>query len=641
LSAKDDTTLWSDFVGRRSSLTFFVFPVIDWHFRFQRPQQLSLALVRMGHRVVYLSPDFATNPRRKPFEFVGSPHHNVFLYRLSCPPPQPRLYESLLSAAQLDDVGAHLASLAEAFSPASVVRLVQHPFWGRLMRYFSQGLLVYDLMDEHSAFLGSGSWIPEEENDLVREADLVTVTSSRLFDRSAKASRRLVLPNAADIAHFSKVTPRPIGDLPFRLGYYGAISHWFDTTLITESAKAHPEWEFELVGSTFQAALGELPSLRNIKLVGEQEYAALPEYLSRWDVALIPFKDIPLTRATNPVKIYEYLAAGKPVVATRLAELQDFSDWVYLASGPEEFVAQVENAAAEGRDPELAVLRKQAVEHETWDNRAHSLTAELRAWPLVSVVVLCYGKLELTKRCLRSAINGTAYPNWELIVVDNASPDGTRDWLLGLAQNHGWATVLLNDDNVGFSAGNNIGVRESKGEYVVLLNNDTMVTPGWLERIVRHLSADESLGLVGPVTNAIGNEARIALAYSDDRSMFAAARRYVASHYNCLTYVDAIAFFAVGLRRTTWDTVGELDERFGLGFFEDDDYCRRARAAGFRIAIADDVFIHHELSAAFDSLGPRAKQEQFERNRRLFEEKWGPWTPHKYRDLTDAREQAR
>jgi GT2 family glycosyltransferase len=87
--------------------------------------------------------------------------------------------------------------------------------------------------------------------------------------------------------------------------------------------------------------------------------------------------------------------------------------------------------------------------------------------------------------------------------------------------------------------------------------------------------------------------------------------------------------------------VGELDERFGLGFFEDDDYCRRARAAGFRIAIADDVFIHHELSAAFDSLGPRAKQEQFERNRRLFEEKWGPWTPHKYRDLTDAREQAR
>jgi len=103
----------------------------------------------------------------------------------------------------------------------------------------------------------------------------------------------------------------------------------------------------------------------------------------------------------------------------------------------------------------------------------------------------------------------------------------------------------------------------------VLLNNDTMVTR-MVERIVRHLSADESLGLVGPVTNAIGNEARIALAYSDDRSMFAAARRYVASHYNCLPTSTPSPFFAVGFGN--YGHEGASRRALRLGFLRDDDY---------------------------------------------------------------------
>ncbi len=109
--------------------------------------------------------------------------------------------------------------------------------------------------------------------------------------------------------------------------------------------------------------------------------------------------------------------------------------------------------------------------------------------------------------------------------------------------------------------------------------------------------------------------------------MLAASRQYTSAHFRELLYVDNVAFFAVGFRRSTWERTGELDEGFGLGFFEDDDYCHRVRQAGMKIGIAEDVYVHHELSASFDKLPAGAKQAQFEKSRRRFEEKWGAWVP--------------
>ena len=118
--------------------------------------------------------------------------------------------------------------------------------------------------------------------------------------------------------------------------------------------KLIPEWEFELVGSTFQADLRDLGSLPNVLMRGEQPYEAISGYLSGWDVGMIPFKLLPLTLATNPVKVYEYLSAGRPVVATALPELTQspVSEWVRVASGPDEFIAALEAAVVEARDPD-------------------------------------------------------------------------------------------------------------------------------------------------------------------------------------------------------------------------------------------------------------------------------------------------
>jgi GT2 family glycosyltransferase len=149
--------------------------------------------------------------------------------------------------------------------------------------------------------------------------------------------------------------------------------------------------------------------------------------------------------------------------------------------------------------------------------------------------------------------------------------------------------------------------------------------------MVRHLRNDQTLCLVGPVTNAIGNEAAIEISYSSEKQMLAASSLYTASHFRRTFLVEKVAFFLVGFTKHTWDAIGELDESYGLGYFEDDDYCMRVRAADLKIAVAEDTFVHHQLSASFDAIGAARKKAQFDASRAVFEKKWGPWETHQYR----------
>jgi GT2 family glycosyltransferase len=108
------------------------------------------------------------------------------------------------------------------------------------------------------------------------------------------------------------------------------------------------------------------------------------------------------------------------------------------------------------------------------------------------------------------------------------------------------------------------------------------------------------------------------------------ARRYTLAHMGELRSMRTLAFFCVMFPRRVYEHVGPLDEDFGLGFFEDDDYCRRIEQAGWRIMCAEDVFVHHHLSASFGKLG-KGRGELLKMNQKIYEAKWGPWTPHKYR----------
>ncbi len=251
------------------------------------------------------------------------------------------------------------------------------------------------------------------------------------------------------------------------------------------------------------------------------------------------------------------------------------------------------------------------------------LHAVPRFFPKVSVVVVTRDNRDVNRLCLASLRARTEWPNLEVIAVDNGSTDGTPRLLEETARAWPALRVVANAENRGFAAAVNQGFAAATGRFLVMLNNDTVVTRGSLSALVRHLRSNPKLGLVGPATNAISNEAQVKAGYRGLGELPAWAAGFTREHDGETFPIPMLAFFCTALRRETWEAVGTLDERFGAGMFEDDDYCRRARAQGWEIRCAPDAFVHHWQKASFRKLGEKAYFALYEENRRKYEEKWG------------------
>jgi GT2 family glycosyltransferase len=622
--------------ARRSAAAYdiFCFPIIDWEFRFQRPQQLLTQFARAGHRVFYLRTTFQQNQP----EVVQQPIAE-HVTGLQMPGSVGlNVYQHQLSETDLGELLQALDEFRLAANVATAVSLVQLPFWAPLANAARERWgwkVIYDCMDEHSGFSTNTPAMLDQENDLISSSDLVIATARLLHAKTAQlATRTLLLPNAADFEHFNQPGPEQLlANLPKPIiGYYGAISDWFDVELVRQAALARPQWQFVLIGDTFGADTRALKELSNVHFLGEQPYSSLPAYLADFDVACIPFLLTPLTQATNPVKFYEYLSAGKPVVAVTLPELEPFRDYFYPVDELTQFVPQLEAALAE-QSPAAVQRRIDFARRQTWQARYQVLDRVVpQLYGKAAVIIVSYNNLDYLKQCLESIWAKTVYPNFEVLVVDNGSQPEVVEYLLASARNEPRLKVILNGQNLGFAAANNVGI-EAAGqcEYVVLLNNDTVVTRGWLSKLVHYL-ADPSVGMVGPVTNSIGNEARINVAYQDVSQMDEFAAAYTREHAGESFEIAVLAMYCVALRKSLLDQLGPLDERFGVGMFEDDDYALRLRRAGYRLLCAEDIFVHHWGGASFKKIEQGEYNRIFEENLRKFEEKWGePWKPHRYR----------
>jgi len=609
------------------------FPIIDWEFRYQRPQQILSRLTNAGHRVFYLSEQFL-GPTEDPFH-LRPLAPGVTEVRLRSP-VRLNIYQDGLGGRVEEAVYEALLDFKAAAGLGETICVVHLPFWTPLVLRLKAEFgyrVVFDCLDDFSAFRNIGDRMLDLERTLAAHAD-VTTASSQVLARKHAAVRPILLPNAADYAHFSGSKPHPerLEGGPV-LGYYGAIAHWFDVELVAGAASARPDWRFILIGRVDRDIEARLKRCPNVRLLDETRYADLPGYLAAFDVCLIPFVLDDLTRATNPVKFFEYLSAGKPVVAARLPELLPFTGDCFLYDGLSDFLAQTERALLTKDDPEKAASRRALARANTWDARVDVLRRAIRQlFPRVSVIVVTYNNLDLTRACVESLLEKTAHGDWELVIVDNASSDETPDFLRTLADRHPEIQIVLNDENRGFAAANNQGIRLSSGEFVVFLNNDTVVTHGWLGSLVRHLD-DRAVGLVGPVTNNIGNEAKIETTYRVMSEMDAFADAHTRRHRGQRFDIPVLALFCAAIRRTVLDEVGLLDEQYEIGMFEDDDLSRTLRARGYRVVCAEDVFVHHVGRAAFGRLDPETYRRIFDANRNRYEEKWGePWTPHRYRD---------
>lgn len=249
-----------------------------------------------------------------------------------------------------------------------------------------------------------------------------------------------------------------------------------------------------------------------------------------------------------------------------------------------------------------------------------------------SVVVVSFDDLAVTRLCVESVLENTEGPGYELIVVDNGSRDGSRAYLRTLERRFPNVRVILNEANAGFPAACNQALAAARGSLLVLLNNDVIVPTGWLARLGAHARRDD-VGLVGPVTNRIGNEAEVPVAYDTYAEFLAAAAERAEARGAESFDIPMPAMFCVAMRREVHDRLGPLDERFGIGMLEDDDYAERTRQAGLRAVCAEDVLVHHFGEASFGRLFADGKHSALlEANRAAYEKKWGrAWEPYERR----------
>lgn len=239
-----------------------------------------------------------------------------------------------------------------------------------------------------------------------------------------------------------------------------------------------------------------------------------------------------------------------------------------------------------------------------------------RAWGLTSIVIVVHNEWMHTRACLDS-IRLRTDERYELIVIDNGSDDRTREYLESCSD----VRLIVNDTNRGFPAAANQGVAAAHGEQILLLNNDTIVTTGWLRRLLAALHGAPDVGVTGPVSNYVSGPQQVLADYEDLSLLDGFAWERSKLHDGERTETDRLVGFCLLARREVFDQVGLLDERFGIGNFEDDDLCRRARQAGFRCLIAHDAFVHHVGSATFRGSGIDLGQVLRE-NERLYRDKW-------------------
>jgi GT2 family glycosyltransferase len=286
----------------------------------------------------------------------------------------------------------------------------------------------------------------------------------------------------------------------------------------------------------------------------------------------------------------------------------------------EYFAGQPEAAAKLARDRRLLQRAMPAtLPPEPW-----FADAPPPADDLVSLIILCCDQLEITRLCVESVLANTRRP-FELIFVDNGSADGTPEYLAGLTTHPAPARVevIRNDTNRGYPAGCNQGLVAARGPFVLFLNNDTVLPPDWLEGLIGLMVAGgPPVGLVGPVTNYAPEPQQVAAGYDalDGLAAFAAKRRR--EFAGRVLEMKRATGFCLLARRSALDAVGALDERFGVGFFDDDDLCLRMRQAGRKILVALDTYIHHFGSRTFRGLGIDTRR-QLEENFGRFRAKWG------------------
>lgn len=350
---------------------------LRWDFVYQRPQHL-LSRFANQRRVFFVEEPIITNEPEARLDVSrreGGLHVVV-----------PHVPQDLMSDDKLGTVQREL--LDRLFAEHGID---EHVLWYYTpmaipwSRHLKPLAVVYDCMDELSAFKGAPRAMKDAEAELFTRADLVFTGGQSLYEaKRDQHQHTYCFPSSIDATHFAQARcvsrdpedqqsiPRP------RVGYFGVIDERLDTELVGRVAELRPDWHLVMVGPVVKIDPAELPRRENIHYLGGKQYAELPAYIAGWDVAMMPFARNESTRFISPTKTPEYLAAGRPVVSTSIRDVvRPYGEMnlVRIADTAEEFVAAIEAALSEDASARLREA-DEFLSQTSWD-RTWGRMAEL------------------------------------------------------------------------------------------------------------------------------------------------------------------------------------------------------------------------------------------------------------------------
>ncbi len=329
------------------------FSHLRWDFVFQRPQHLMSRFAK-GRRVFFFEEPIPCDHHRAYLEHHPFPEQDVTALR-------PR-YPHWWSAAERDKALSSLLDMLVAQNGGGLPLLWFYaPMMFPIARHLEAAAIVYDCMDELSAFRSAPAELPMLEAELIERADVVFTGGRSLYEAKRGLHDNIHLfASSVDVAHFQRARngklPEPADQagMPHpRFGFFGVVDERMDLDLVRQVAESRPEWHVVVVGPIVKIDPANLPRLPNIHYLGPKSYDDLPAYLSGWDVALMPFALNDSTTFISPTKTPEYLAGGRPVVSTPIADVvRHYGDLagVAIAGTPDTFLAACADQLARARD---------------------------------------------------------------------------------------------------------------------------------------------------------------------------------------------------------------------------------------------------------------------------------------------------
>ena len=329
---------------RQTEFDVICFCHLRWDFVFQRPQHLMTRFARRGRVFIVEEPVGTDNEARLDVSDRGN---GVFV----CVPQLP-------SGSNADQ---EIPKLLTKLIDEHLITNYINWFYTPMMLDWADGLeplaIVYDCMDQLSAFSGAPPELVEKERKLFERADVVFTGGQSLYEAKREQHENVhAFPSSIDAQHFGKARsiseefPQQANIPHPRVGFVGVIDERMDVPMVGKAAELRPDWQFVMVGPVVKIDEATLPRPENIHYLGQQGYEDLPAILAGWDVAVMPFALNESTRYISPTKTPEYLAAGLPVVSTAIKDVvtpYGDLDLVSIVSTPEEFVSAIETAMTE------------------------------------------------------------------------------------------------------------------------------------------------------------------------------------------------------------------------------------------------------------------------------------------------------